>query len=119
MERLSSNQGFTGDEAARAAERDRLIAEGIERAMRRGHRIDDLTAKRIAQALDPGSGPLHEFAETGAIPPDIDVDLDAAREVVQDLQPEAELPRLDALADYFDGRLLKNEMPYWNDPSME
>jgi hypothetical protein len=106
------------DETA-VAERERQIAEGLELAWRTGRRVDDLTAKRIARTLDPGDGPLHEFAETGAIPAGIEGDLATAAEVVQDIGLGTHLPRIAALGDYLTGRLIKTEMPYWNEPGME
>jgi hypothetical protein len=121
MEQESRNSdNLPGDEAALAAERRTRILDGLEAAWRTGRRIDDLTAKRIARELDPGSGPLHEFAKTGAIQPDAEVDLAVAQEVAQDLELErSHIPWTTALGEYFDGRLLKTEMPYWNDPRME
>lgn len=110
--------GLPADEAA-AAERERLINGGLEDAWRTGRRIDDLTAKRIARMLDPGSGPLHEFVETGAIPDGIESELAAAGEVLQDVGLEPHLPRTTALGEYFAGRLIRSELPYWNDESME
>ena len=111
--------GLPAEEAARAAERERRIKEALQAAWRRGRRIDDWTAKHIAQTLDPGDGPLHEFAETGAIPEGMEAELAIAAEVIQDLDIQEELPPLTALGEYFAGRLLKSAMPYWNDPSME
>lgn len=107
------------DQTALAAERERQINEGLEHALRKGGRIDDLTAKRIARTLDPGSGSLHAFAETGAILPDVELDLATAQEVVRDIGLEQHLPRIAALREYVEGRLIKTEMPYWNDPSMD
>lgn len=113
-------EGLPVDEAALAVERHARIGDGLEEAWRTGRRIDDLTAKRIARELDPGSGPLHHFAETGAIPPGAETDLVVAEEVAQDLELEqSRIPWITALGEYFDGRLIKSEMPYWNDPSME
>jgi hypothetical protein len=112
-------EGLPTDEAARAAEFERLVEDGIEQALREDRRIDDLTAKRIAQELDPGSGPLHEFAETGAIPEDIETDLAMAEEVLRDLELERHIPWITALGGYLAGRPIKTEMPFWNDPSME
>jgi hypothetical protein len=112
-------ENMSSDDEARAREREQLIRSGLTVAWRRGRRIDDLTAKRIAQQLDPGSGSLHEFAETGAIADSIDADLTAAGEVVRDLEQEPHLPRLTALGEYFAGRIIKSELPYWNDPGME
>jgi hypothetical protein len=112
--------GLPDEEAARAAERERRIKARLDIAWRTGRRIDDWTAKHIARGFDPGEGPLHEFATTGAIPPGIEADLTAAGEVAQDLESEGvDLPRITALGEYFTGRLIKTEMPYWNEPSME
>lgn len=109
----------SGDEAARAAKREQRINEGLERAVRTGRRIDDWTAKHIARLLDPGDGLLHVFAESGALPPGIEGELTSAVEVLQDVGLEEQLPRVEALGDYIAGRLIRSEMPYWNDPSME
>ncbi len=121
MEQESRNaENSPGDKAALAAERHVRILDGLEDAWRTGRRINDLTAKRIARELDPGSGALHEFAETGAISSGAEVDLAVAQEVAQELELErSHIPWITALGEYFDGRLIKSEMPYWNDPSME
>lgn len=111
--------GLPREEAAAAAAREERIAEALTKAWRTGHPIDDWTAKHIARALDPGDGALHEFAETGAIPAGIEADLVAAREVARDLESDGDFPRIIALAEYLAGRLVKTEMPYWNDESME
>lgn len=119
MEQQPQQVADLSEEAAALTEYERLIHEGVDQAWHRGQRIDDLTAKRIARSFDPGSGPLHEFAETGAIPDEIEVDVESAVEVLRDLQAEARIPWLAALDEYFAGRLIKSELPYWNDPSME
>lgn len=121
MEQQPRNaEDLPGDEAAIAAERHMRIDDGLEDAWRTGRRIGDLTAKRIARELDSGSGPLHEFAETGAIPSGVEADLTTAQEVARDLELEQpHIPWITALGEYFDGRMIKTEMPYWNDPSME
>jgi hypothetical protein len=120
MEQQPQHEGdLPSDETARAAKRERRITEELEIAWRTGQRIDDWTAKQIARGFDPGEGPLHEFAATGAILPGIEVDLTVAAEVTQDLESEADLPRITALGEYFAGRLIRTEIPYWNDPSME
>jgi hypothetical protein len=111
--------GLSPDEVARAVEREKRIRVGLERAWRTGRRIDDWTAKHIARLLDPGDGPLHEFAQTGAVPPGVEADLAMAAEVVQEIDAETELPRIVALGEYLGGRLIRSEMPYWNDPGME
>jgi hypothetical protein len=84
-----------------------------------GRPIDDWTAKHIASTLDPGFGPLHEFVETGAIPPGIETDLAAASEVAQELELQGTLPWITALGEYLGGRLMKTEMPFWNAEGME
>jgi hypothetical protein len=114
-----SEQGNDLSASEKAAEREEFIRAGLERAWRTGRRIDDLTAKRIARELDPGSGPLHEFVETGAIPEDIEAELEAAQEVAQDLELDAHLPWIPVLGAYYAGRLIKSDIPYWNDPSMD
>jgi hypothetical protein len=121
MEQQPQQPGdLPADEAARTAERQARIHGGLEDAWRTGRRINDLTAKRIARELDPGSGPLHDFAETGAIPEDMEADLMAAEEVATDLQLEqSHIPWVAALRKYVDGRLIRSAMSYWDDPSME
>jgi len=106
---------LSGAEAAAAAQRERLINEALEQAWRTGRRIDDLTAKRIARTLTPGSGALHVFAEIGAIPEEMETELEIAREVV----PERRETWIAALDQYCQHRLIKTEMPYWNDANME
>ena len=108
-------EGLPADKAAVAAERERFINEALEQAWRNGRRIDDLTAKRIARELTPGSGALQVFAETGAIPEDMEVELDLASEVV----PELKETWIAGLDQYCRQRLIKTEMPYWNDASMD
>lgn len=111
-------EGLPADETALAAEREQHINEGLDQAWRVGRRIDDLTAKRIARELTPGSGALQLFVETGAIPPGMEVELAAAEEVARDLELAQHLPWITALGEYLSSRLMKSEMPYWNDPSM-
>jgi hypothetical protein len=106
MEQQPHQEGLPADEVAGAPERERLIREGLDDARRKGRRINDLTAKRIARELDPGSGPLHEFAETGAIPDGVETD-------------EAYGPWIGALREYFGGRLIRSAMPHWNEPGMD
>jgi hypothetical protein len=110
-----SAENLPKDEAALAAERHVRILDGLEDAWRTGRRINDLTAKRIARELDPGSGPLHDFAESGGIPPDIGADLAVAEEVLRDVALEQRIPWVAALRRYVDGRLIKSEMPYWHE----
>jgi hypothetical protein len=50
----------------------------------------------------------------------VEVELTVAQEVAQDLELErSHIPWITALGEYFNGRLIKSEMPYWNDPKME
>jgi hypothetical protein len=121
MEHQPHNHDLSADEATRAAERHARIYDGLDEARRTGRRINDVTAKRIVRKLDPGSGPLHDFAETGAIADDMEADLVAAEEVVRDLelQDELPIPWVAALREYVNGRPIKSAMPYWDDPSME
>jgi len=111
--------GLPPEEAAAAAAREQRISDGLHRAWRMGRPIDDWTAKHIASTLDPGFGPLHEFVETGAISSGIEVDLAGASEVAQELELQGTLPWITALGEYLDGRLMKTEMPFWNDEGME
>jgi hypothetical protein len=116
MEHQPHNQeGLPVDEAIVTADRERQINEALEQAGRTGRRIDDVTAKRIAWTLTPGSGPLHVLAETGAIPEDMEVELELACEVAVE-RTETWIAALDQ---YCRHRLIKTEMPYWNDASME
>jgi hypothetical protein len=116
MEQESRREGdLPIDEAARAAERERGINEALDRAWRTGRSIDDLTAKRIARVITPGSGAVHVFAETGAIPDDMGVELEVACEVA----PELKETWIAALDQYCHRRLIRSEMPYWNDASMD
>ena len=119
MERKPQYKNDLSSGEAAHVQRENRIREGLDRAWRTGRRIDDWTAKHIAMLLDPGDGPLHEFVERGAVPPGIEADLAIAAEVVKDLDAEPELPRVVALGEYLAGRLIRSDMPYWNDPSME
>jgi hypothetical protein len=120
MEHEPHNDGLPTDEVP-VAERERRINDALEDAQRKGRRIDDLTAKHIARELDPGSGALHAFVETGAIADEADADLVSATEVLMDLELTREPynPWITALGEYFNGRLIKSELPYWNDEYME
>jgi hypothetical protein len=42
-----------------------------------------------------------------------------AEEVAQELEEELHLPWIAAFREYIGGRLIKSELPDWNDPSME
>ena len=108
-------EDLPSNETTRPDDQVRCIYDGLEEAWRTGRRIDDLTAKRIARKLDPGSGPLHDFAETGAIPDGMDVHLAVAEEVIRDLEIRSDIPWVRALREYFDGRLIRSEMPNWSD----
>jgi hypothetical protein len=121
MEGQPRNHGdLPADEAARAAEFQRLVHEGIERSQQEDRPIDDLTAKRIAQALSPGWGSLHELAETGAIEETIEFDLAMAEEVAQDLAIEdLHVPWIAALRTYLGGRLLRSALPGWRELGTE
>jgi len=121
MEGELHNYGnLPADEADRAAEFQRLVNEGIDRARQVQRPIDHLTAKRIAQELNPGSGPLHEFAETGAVAETIQFDLALAEEVAQDLEiGHLHSPWISALHEYLDLRLIRTALPGWSDLSME
>lgn len=56
------------------------INEAVQRAWDKGRDIGDALARRIAQHLSDGVGPLHDFAETGAISPDLEIVLAALGE---------------------------------------
>lgn len=61
------------------------IRDGIAEALRDGSTIDDETAYLIARAITPGSGALHQLAETGEVSPEIGSDLEVAYELLSDL----------------------------------
>lgn len=110
------DEDLPGDELARAAEFQRLVNEGIDRARQEQRPIDHLTAKCIAQELHPGDGPLCEFAETGAIAETVEFDLVLAEEVAQDLEiEELHSPWIAALREYLDRRLIRSELPGWDE----
>ena len=111
--------GLSPEAAAEAAAREGRIVEALGQAWRTGRPIDDWTAKQIARTLDSGDGPLHTFAETGAIPTGIEADLVAAREIAQGLELGGDFPPILALGEYLAKRPVKAEMPYWNDEGME
>jgi hypothetical protein len=111
--------GLPPEEAAAVAEYERLVNEGLEQAQQERRRIDDLTAKRIARDLDPGSGSLHELAETGVIPEWIGVDLESAQEVALDLEMESRLSWILALDEYCRARLIRSDLPGWDELGAE
>lgn len=121
MERKPPNrtESLAAEEAGAATERERLIDEGLQQAREEQRHIDHLTAKRIARDLDPGSGPLHEFAETGAVPEWIGIDLESAQEVALDLEMESRLSWILALDEYCRGRLIRSELLGWNELGAE
>jgi hypothetical protein len=86
------------------------INTDIEDSFYERRAVMDLTAKRIAELIHPGSGPLYDLATTGAIPEEIYAELAAARNVV----PERTL-WIDALDDYCLGRLRSDPIPDWNE----
>lgn len=81
---------YRGAEAGQTPETERSpeeqrISEGIAEALRDGSTIDHETAWLIAKIISPGSGSLHDLAQTGAISPDIGSDLETAYEVLPDV----------------------------------
>jgi hypothetical protein len=79
-----TEEAETSPDTERSPEVQR-ISEGIAEALRDGSTIDHETAWLIAKSISPGSGPLHELAQTGAISPDIGADLETAYELLPDL----------------------------------
>jgi len=90
----------------------RRISEGIAEALKYGRAVDDETAWLIARAITPGSGPLHTLATTGEIDPDLQADLEVAREVL----PEAAGTWIAALDGYCRRRTDKGPPPWWPQP---
>jgi hypothetical protein len=88
---------------------ERRISEGIAEALRAGRTIDEETAWLIARAITPGSGALHTLAETGEIDPDLQADLEVAREVL----PEAAGTWIAALDGYCWRRADKGPPSWW------
>jgi hypothetical protein len=89
------------------------INEAVQLAWRKGWQIDDVTAKRIAQVIEPGTGPLHEFARTGAMAPDMAAALQAAGEGVSGPQRIW----IAALGQYCQHRQRKGALPHWGKES--
>lgn len=116
MEQQPRNEEeLRAEQSAVAAERDHLIDEAVEHAWNTGRSINDLTAKRIARTLTPGSGAMQAFVESGAILENMETELEIACEV----SPELKETWIAAFDQYCRGRLMKTELPYWNDASME
>jgi hypothetical protein len=111
MEHELSNEGGA---AKLEEELVRNINASIDLAARQGRWIDDLTAKRIARAIEPGSGALREFVDTGAILPDMEAELEAVSQAL----PEAQLWTAE-LGLYCLHRRRKEAMSYWNEAGME
>jgi hypothetical protein len=103
-----------GSELGSGQEVGRAIDDGIEMAIRQGRWIDDVTAKRIARLIEPGSGALREFFQTGAIVPGIASELAAAATETAQRQMWAE-----ELGSYCQHRRRKDAIPYWNEAGME
>lgn len=96
---------------ARGRQIEQEINETVHLAWDQGRPIDDLTAKRIAQFIEPGSGPLHEFVETGAITPDMGAELQTAGEGASGPQQIW----VAALGDYCRRRRRKEPIGGWGD----
>jgi hypothetical protein len=92
----------------------RQINQDIREAVYDGRAIANVTAKRIAEAIQPGSGPLCDFVMTGTVADDIYSELDVAREVVPEL-----LSWIVALEDYCLSRLHHDKVPGWQEITTE
>lgn len=88
----------------------RQIDQDIREAAYDGRAIVNVTAKRIAEVIQRGSGPLYDFATTGAITDGVYGELDVAREVVPDLRGWVA-----ALEDYCLSRLHQGAVPGWRE----
>lgn len=86
------------------------INTDIEDSFYEGRAVSDLTAKRIAELIHPGSGPLYDLATTGAVPDDIYAELVAARNVI----PE-HASWIEALDDYCLSRRNGQPIPDWQE----
>lgn len=102
------------DEAQQGPRRSELAREvdaAIEAARLREQSIDDLTAKRIAADIHPGSGSLHDLATTGTISEGIYAELNVAREVL----PATAQPWVAALEEYCLGSGERGAAAGWTD----
>lgn len=90
------------------------INQDIRDAAYDGRAIAHVTAKRIAKAIQPGSGPLYDFTTTGAVADEIYSELYVAREVVPEL-----LSWVAALEDYCLSRLYQGQVPGWQEIATE
>lgn len=106
MEQESGNQ--EKGEAAESPEEQR-IREGIADALRNGESIDHETAWLIANAITPGSGPMHVLATTGEVTADIGSDLEIAADVI----PERVDTWIAALNGYCYRRQDKGPLAVW------
>jgi hypothetical protein len=110
MERNPHNDAQAEQQRLEQEEISRQIDQDIRQTFYEGHAIANVTAKRIAEILQPGSGPLYDFATTGAVDDEIYSELDVAREVVPDL-----LGWVQALEDYCLGRIYHDPVPGWHE----
>jgi hypothetical protein len=98
---------------------ERFVNEGIEHARREKRAIDRVIASLIAVDLDPGDGALHDFVKTGVISMDVASELSTVEHALPGMGLERRIPWINALSEYFDGQLIKGELPGWNDQRME
>lgn len=110
MEQEPHNEAQSEQQRLEQEEIGRQIDQDIRQTFYEGHPIANVTAKRIAEILQPGSGALYDFATTGAVADDIYSELDVAREVVPDL-----VGWVQALEDYCLGRLYQDAVPGWHE----
>jgi len=75
----------TFEQERAASPEGQRVREGIAEALRNGEPIDHETAWLIARAVTPGTGALHQLAQTGEITPEIGSDLETAYEVLPGL----------------------------------
>jgi hypothetical protein len=85
------------------------IDAAIAEAVILGQPVDDLTAKQIAVAIHPGSGPLYDFATTGEVSDGTFAELDVGREVL----PELADTWIAALEGYCQSRQYPGKVPGW------
>ena len=101
-------------EDRQAAEIRERIGEAVEAAFNTGRRINDVTAKRIASSIAPDAGALREFADTGAILPEIELEI----ATVVESAPDVPSDWLTALGHYCEDRQQKGAMSFWNEEGM-
>lgn len=103
-----------GQQRLAQAEIARQIDQDIREAAYDGRAIADVTAKRIAEHIQPGSGPLYDFTTTGAVAEAIYSEFDVAREIVPELSDW-----VIAFEEYCLGRLHQDAVSGWQEITTE